>query len=66
MRQADNECDIQCNVLWDGFGRWMAGYTWKPYINSTRNGISYFRNPKEEWVQTLGAVISGIVWVDKR
>jgi len=24
------------------------------------------QKPKGEWVQTLGAVISGIVWVDKR
>ena len=38
MRAADNECDIQCNLMWDGFGRWVTGFKWKPYINFTRQG----------------------------
>lgn len=70
MRQADNECDIPCNVLWDGFGRWVAGYTWKPYINSTRNGTSYFRNPRENgyklWARwflgLFGCISVSYVW----
>lgn len=38
MRAADNECDIQCNLMWDGFGRWVNGFKWKPYMNFTREG----------------------------
>lgn len=38
MRAADNECDIQCNLMWDGFGRWVGSFKWKPYINFTREG----------------------------
>ena len=38
MRAADNECDIRCNSMWDGFGRWVTGFKWKPYMNFTREG----------------------------
>lgn len=38
MRQADRECDIQCNLVWDGFGRWVTGYKWLPYMNFTGEG----------------------------
>ena len=38
MRQADKECDIQCNLVWDGFGRWVTGYKWLPYMNFTGEG----------------------------
>lgn len=38
MREADNDCDFQCNLLWDGFGRWVTGYKWKPYMNFTEQG----------------------------
>lgn len=38
MRQADRECDIQCNLVWDGFGRWVTGYKWLPYMNFIGEG----------------------------
>ena len=38
MRAADNECDIRCNSMWDGFGRWVTGFKWMPYMNFTQEG----------------------------
>lgn len=63
MRQADNECDIQCNLLWDGFGRWVAGYTWKPYINSTRNGIPLLRISRENGCSDFWDCLGGLTLV---
>ncbi|CAH3121487.1 unnamed protein product [Porites lobata] len=60
MRQADNECDIPCNVLWDGFGRWVAGYTWKPYINSTRNDCTFLKNHQKQHDHVTGR---GVLWI---
>ena len=32
MLRADGECGLQCNLMWDGFGRWVDGQ-WRPYMN---------------------------------
>ncbi|KAL9970244.1 hypothetical protein ACROYT_G022585 [Oculina patagonica] len=56
MRAADNECDIQCNLMWDGFGRWVGSFKWKPYINFTREDYSYLANQPKQHDHTVGQV----------
>ncbi|KAJ7379664.1 hypothetical protein OS493_014068 [Desmophyllum pertusum] len=60
MREADNECDIQCNLMWDGFGRWVNGYKWKPYMNFTRADYTSLRNQHKHYYHAVGR---GVFWV---
>ena len=30
MVQADNDCNVQCEKLWDGYGRWNSPSKWSP------------------------------------
>lgn len=56
MRAADNECDIQCNLMWDGFGRWVTGFKWKPYMDFTREGNCYFVPGKESEAKSKATI----------
>jgi len=60
VREADNDCAIQCNLLWDGFGRWVTGYTWKPYMNFTGEDYTFLRNQHKQHDHTNGR---GVLWV---
>ena len=46
-------------VLADG---WLV--THGSLISTPQETVFVTSEPKREWVQTLGAVISGIVWID--
>ena len=45
----DLSCNIECNFMWDGFGRWL-GRNWKPFLRRKLNyscmvclkGLSFF------------------------
>ncbi|XP_020625642.1 uncharacterized protein LOC110063029 [Orbicella faveolata] len=60
MRAADNECDIQCNLMWDGFGRWVTGFKWKPYMDFTREDYTTLANQRKQHDHTVGR---GVFWV---
>ena len=32
----DLSCNIKCNFMWDGFGRWL-GRNWKPFLRRKLN-----------------------------
>ncbi|XP_068696464.1 uncharacterized protein [Montipora capricornis] len=60
MREADNECGLQCNLVWDGFGRWGNDNQWKPYINSKIPDNAIMRNHGKQHDHTTGR---GVFWV---
>lgn len=60
MRDADNECNVYCNVLWDGFGRWGNDYKWKPYLNSSIPDTTIMLSHQKQHDHTTG---HGVFWV---
>ena len=33
---SNTDCDVKCNFMWDGYGRWVQN-KWKPYFKGAYN-----------------------------